>query len=75
MTIESFVCHFTGTDWDRINDFSRSVGWSFIFDVNAFWRRDNTWNPTNFEALLKYNDGRGYNVTAWQLGNGKQYCK
>ncbi|XP_071794354.1 heparanase-like [Asterias amurensis] len=60
---------FTGTDWDRINDFSRSVGWSFIFDVNAFWRRDNTWDPTNFEALLKYNDGRGYNVTAWQLGN------
>ncbi|XP_038046652.1 heparanase-like [Patiria miniata] len=60
---------FTGKDWDNINDFSREVGWRFIFDVNEFLRRNGHWDPNNLEKLLAYNTMKNYTVWAWQMGN------
>ncbi|XP_022081451.1 heparanase-like isoform X2 [Acanthaster planci] len=60
---------FTGGDWDEINNFSRSLGWDLIFDINEFLRTNGQWDPTNFKTLLDYNTAMNYTVPVWQMGN------
>ena len=44
----------SGQDWIDINEFSKNVGWSFLFDVNVLIRdEENKWSSSNARKLLK----------------------
>ena len=61
----------TALDWDLLNKFTSEVGWDLIFDLNVLLREGGRWNPSNAIELLKYTITRGYNVSVFELGNGK----
>ena len=61
---------FNTSEWDAVNVFAETVGWDFIFGLNALLRVNGSWNSTNAEELLTYTMSKGYRVN-WELGNGK----
>ena len=62
---------FNTSEWDAVNVFAETVGWDFIFGLNALLRVNGSWNSTNAEELLTYTMSKGYKVN-WELGNGKE---
>ena len=63
----------TALDWDLLNKFTSEVGWDLIFDLNVLLRESGRWNPSNAVELLQYTITRGYNVSVFELGNGKSW--
>lgn len=60
----------TEAQWRQVNDFSRSVGWDLIMDLNALKRNtDATWNPDNARQLLSFSAYNGYSIAGFELGN------
>ena len=60
----------SGQDWIDINEFSKNVGWSFLFDVNVLIRdEENKWSSSNARKLLKFSSKQGFDDITWELGN------
>ena len=58
--------------WDAVNMFVETVGWDFIFGLNALLRTSNgSWDSANAEELMTYTTSKGYKVN-WELGNGRR---
>ncbi|KAL5022409.1 hypothetical protein ScPMuIL_001564 [Solemya velum] len=65
--------NLTASNWDRLNIFSRDVGWKMIFGLNALRRINNVWFPFNARDLMNYTSYKGYNITGFELGNEPDY--
>ena len=64
----------TPQQWDEVNKFVETVGWEFVFGLNAFLRTpypNGSWDSDNARMLLSYSTSRNYTVQ-WELGNGTQ---
>ena len=60
---------FNREDWKSLNEFTKRVNWTLLFDVNVILKRsDGCWNSSNFRKLLKFSYSLGYNPIAWELG-------
>ena len=60
----------SGQDWIDINEFSKNVGLSFLFDVNVLIRDvENKWSSSNARKLLKFSSKQGFDDITWELGN------
>ena len=58
--------------WDAVNMFVETVGWDFIFGLNALLRTSNgSWDSANAEELMTYTTSKGYKAN-WELGNGRR---
>lgn len=63
--------YMSPSQWDAVNEFTKAVGWRFIFGLNQRLQDSNgLWNSTNAELLIDYTLKKNYAV-AWELGNGK----
>lgn len=59
----------TKEDWTSLNEFTRNVNWTLLFDVNVILKRsENCWDSSNFQKLLKFSSSMGYSPIAWELG-------
>ena len=60
------------SQWDALNEFTKKVGWDFIFGLNILLNKPNSslWDPANAKELFEYTKSKGYKVN-WELGNGK----
>ena len=59
----------TKEDWISLNEFTKKVNWTLLFDVNVVLRRsDSYWDSSNFQKLLKFSSSLGYSPIAWELG-------
>ena len=68
------LSNFTMTrqQWDEVNKFVETVGWDFVFGLNALLRTpypNGSWDSDNARMLLSYSTSRNYTVQ-WELGNG-----
>ncbi|KAK7088896.1 inactive heparanase-2-like, partial [Littorina saxatilis] len=62
--------NMTEDQWVTVNEFSRTVGWDFIMDLNALKRNaDGSWNPDNARQLLQFSADRNYTIAGFELGN------
>ena len=60
----------SGQDWMSFNDFAIQTNMSLLFDLNAFFRRnDSSWDPDNARKLLKFSSWLDYKHLSFQLGN------
>ena len=62
----------TAVEWDAVNKFVQTVGWEFIFGLNALLRTaypGGVWDSTNAAQLMAYSTSHNYTVQ-WELGNG-----
>ena len=62
----------TPRQWDEVNKFVETVGWDFVFGLNALLRTpypNGSWDSDNARMLLSYSTSRNYTVQ-WELGNG-----
>ncbi|XP_062605314.1 heparanase-like [Saccostrea cucullata] len=60
----------TARMWDEIHEFVQKASLDLIFDLNVLLRtKDDQWNSSNAELLLKYTQSRGYRMAGWELGN------
>jgi heparanase 1 len=69
---KSFQAAMLPADWDQLHEFLNATGTELFFTVNAGpGPRDSegNWDASQFRALLKYTQDRGYQVGAWELGN------
>ena len=59
------------SQWDALNEFTKKVGWDFIFGLNILLNKPNSslWDPANAKELFEYTKSKGYKVN-WELGNG-----
>lgn len=63
--------------WDELNTFFKTSGAVIIFGLNALSgrsiRRDGSavgaWDSRNAESLIRYTVKKGYDISAWELGN------
>ena len=62
------------SQWDALNEFTKNVGWDFIFGLNILLNKPNSslWDPANAKELFEYTKSKGYKVN-WELGNGEVY--
>ncbi|TRY70553.1 hypothetical protein TCAL_02349 [Tigriopus californicus] len=60
---------FGKSDWIQLNDFIKTVGWKFLFDVNVLLRNGDHWSAANARSLLDFNHQQGFHGTSWELGN------
>ena len=60
------------SQWDALNEFTKNVGWDFIFGLNILLNKPNSslWDPANAKELFEYTKSKGYKVN-WELGNGE----
>ena len=69
--VEDSTFYMSPSQWDAVNEFTKTVGWRFIFGLNQRLQDSNgSWNSTNAELLIDYTLKKNYAV-AWELGNGK----
>ncbi|KAL8578277.1 hypothetical protein ACOMHN_005668 [Nucella lapillus] len=62
--------NLTASQWNAVHNFSTTVGWDFIMDLNALKRNaDGSWNPSNARKLLKYSVDRNFTIAGFELGN------
>ena len=62
----------TPEQWDEVNKFVETVGWEFVFGLNALLRSpypNGSWDSHNARTLLSYSASKNYTVQ-WELGNG-----
>ena len=62
----------TPQQWDEVNKFVETVGWDFVFGLNALLRTpypNGSWDSDNGRMLLSYSTSKNYTVQ-WELGNG-----
>ena len=60
---------FSKEDWIGLNNFTKNVNWTLLFDVNAVLKRsDGCWSSSNFRKLLNFSSSLGYKSIAWELG-------
>ena len=71
---EQEVHYLSPSQWDALNQFTKNVGWDFIFGLNILLNKPNSsmWDPTNAKELFEYTKSKGYKVN-WELGNGEMY--
>ncbi|XP_003383078.1 PREDICTED: heparanase-like [Amphimedon queenslandica] len=61
--------YMSPSQWDAVNEFTKAVGWKFIFGLNQRLQDSNgSWNSTNAELLIDYTLKKNYAVD-WELGN------
>jgi len=60
----------TGAEFDSLYNFTRTVGWKLIFDLNVLLRKEGfEWDKSNARSLLTYAQERNYSNISWELGN------
>ena len=72
ISVEESNFTMTVQQWDEVNKFVESVGWEFVFGLNALLRSpypNGSWDSHNARMLLSYSTSRNYTVQ-WELGNG-----
>ena len=58
--------------WDQLNNFTRTVGWNLLFDLNVLLRRGNEWDSSNALELMEYSIKKNYTWNLnFELGNGR----
>ena len=65
------VTHLAENDINMLYDFTRTVGWRLLLDLNALQRKEGRWEPSNTMELLAHlaDTDRMSNLDL-QLGNG-----
>ena len=72
ISVEESNFTMTVQQWDDVNKFVETVGWEFVFGLNALLRSpypNGSWDSHNARTLLSYSTSRNYTVQ-WELGNG-----
>jgi heparanase 1 len=70
-TVQRTNFTMTPRQWDEVNKFVETVGWDFVFGLNALLRTpypNGSWDSDNARMLLSYSTSRNYTVQ-WELGN------
>jgi heparanase 1 len=70
-TVQQSNFTMTPQQWDEVNKFVETVGWDFVFGLNALLRTpypNGSWDSDNARMLLSYSTSRNYTVQ-WELGN------
>ncbi|CAI8023721.1 Heparanase [Geodia barretti] len=70
-TVQRTNFTMTPQQWDEVNKFVETVGWDFVFGLNALLRTpypNGSWDSDNARMLLSYSTSRNYTVQ-WELGN------
>jgi heparanase 1 len=58
-----------GKDFDNLYNFSRTAGWSLLFDLNILKRKGKSWDPSNARQILRYAEMKVFGNISWELGN------
>ncbi|CAI8054362.1 Heparanase [Geodia barretti] len=70
-TVQQSNFTMTPQQWDEVNKFVETVGWDFVFGLNALLRTpypNGSWDSDNGRMLLSYSTSKNYTVQ-WELGN------
>ncbi|KAL3863631.1 hypothetical protein ACJMK2_005381 [Sinanodonta woodiana] len=62
--------NLTAQMFDQLYNFTSSVGWDMIYNLNALLRqKDGSWDPSNALKLFNYVTKKNYKIRGWELGN------
>ena len=64
---EKFI--MSGEDFENLYNFTSSVGWTLLFDLNVLNRKGRSWDPSNAKEIMRFASKRAYSQISWELGN------